>query len=45
MQKGNMMGELINTSKGSWFRGNEILAYLKSNKDVENYVILDDTFF
>lgn len=34
-----------NTSKGSWFRGNEILAYLRSNKDVENYVILDDTFF
>ena len=34
-----------NTSKGSWFRGEEILAYLRSHKDVENYVILDDTFF
>ncbi len=34
-----------NTSKGSWFRGNEILAYLRSHQDVENYVILDDTFF
>ena len=34
-----------NTSKGSWFRGNEILTYLKSHQDVENYVILDDTFF
>lgn len=33
------------TSKGSWFRGEEILAYLRSHKDVENYVILDDTFF
>lgn len=34
-----------NTNKGSWFRGEEILAYLRSHKDVENYVILDDTFF
>ena len=34
-----------NTSKGSWFRGEEILSYLRSHKDVENYVILDDTFF
>ena len=34
-----------NTSKGSWFRGNEILTYLRSHQDVENYVILDDTFF
>lgn len=33
------------THKGSWFRGEEILAYLRSHKDVENYVILDDTFF
>ena len=33
------------TSKGSWFRGEEILAYLRSHKDVENYAILDDTFF
>lgn len=35
----------LSTSKGSWFRGEEILAYLRSHKDVENYVILDDTFF
>lgn len=34
-----------NTSKGSWFRGEEILAYLRLHQDVENYVILDDTFF
>ena len=34
-----------NTSKGSWFRGEEILSYLRSHKDVENYVILDDRFF
>lgn len=33
------------THNGSWFRGNEILTYLRSHKDVENYVILDDTFF
>lgn len=33
------------THKGSWFRGEEILAYLRSHQDVENYVILDDTFF
>lgn len=31
--------------KGSWFRGEEVLAYLRSHQDVENYVILDDTFF
>ena len=33
------------THKGSWFRGEEILAYLRLHQDVENYVILDDTFF
>lgn len=33
------------THKGSWFRGEEILSYLRLHKDVENYVILDDTFF
>lgn len=33
------------THKGPWFRGEEILSYLRSHKDVENYVILDDTFF
>ncbi len=34
-----------NTSKGSWFRGNEILTYLRSHPDITDYVILDDTFF
>ena len=34
-----------NTHKGSWFRGSEILAYLRTHQDIENYVILDDTFF
>ena len=34
-----------NTNKGAWFRGNEILAYLKTHQDIENYVILDDVFF
>ena len=34
-----------NTNKGSWFRGSEILAYLKTHQDIEDYVILDDTFF
>lgn len=34
-----------NTHKGSWFRGSEILAYLRAHQDIENYVILDDTFF
>lgn len=34
-----------NTNKGSWFRGSEILAYLKTHQDVEDYVILDDTFY
>ena len=34
-----------NTHKGSWFRGSEILAYLRMHQDIENYVILDDTFF
>ena len=34
-----------NTNKGSWFRGEEILAYLRSHQDVESYVILDDTLF
>ena len=34
-----------NTHKGSWFRGSEILAYLVTHQDIENYVILDDTFF
>lgn len=33
------------THKGSWFRGSEILAYLRTHQDIENYVILDDTFF
>lgn len=33
------------TSKGSWFRGEEILTYLRLHQDIENYVILDDTFF
>lgn len=33
------------THNGSWFRGEEILAYLRLHQDVENYVILDDTFF
>lgn len=34
-----------NTNKGSWFRGEEILTYLRAHRDIENYVILDDTFF
>ena len=34
-----------NTHKGSWFRGSEIFAYLRTHQDIENYVILDDTFF
>lgn len=34
-----------NTNKGSWFRGEEILTYLRLHQDIENYVILDDTFF
>lgn len=33
------------THKGSWFRGSEILTYLRTHQDIENYVILDDTFF
>lgn len=33
------------TNKGSWFRGEEILTYLKLHQDIENYIILDDTFF
>lgn len=33
------------TSKGSWYRGEEILTYLKSHPDITDYVILDDTFF
>lgn len=33
------------THKGTWFRGSEILAYLRVHQDIENYVILDDTFF
>lgn len=34
-----------NTHKGSWFRGSEILTYLRTHQDIENYVILDDTFY
>ncbi len=34
-----------NTHKGTWFRGKEILTYLKTHQEIENYVILDDTFF
>ena len=34
-----------NTSKGSWYRGEEILTYLRSHPDITDYVILDDTFF
>ena len=34
-----------NTSKGSWYRGDEILTYLRSHQDITDYVILDDTFF
>lgn len=34
-----------NTNKGTWFRGNEILTYLRTHRDIENYVILDDVFF
>ena len=33
------------TNKGSWFRGEEILMYLRIHPDIDNYVILDDTFF
>lgn len=33
------------TNKGSWFRGEEILTYLRTHQDIENYVILDDTYF
>ena len=28
-----------------WSRGEEILSYLKAHPDIDNYVILDDTFF
>lgn len=28
-----------------WNRGEEILSYLKAHPDIDNYVILDDTFF
>ena len=34
-----------NTNKGTWFRGEEILTYLRSHSDITDYVILDDTFF
>lgn len=34
-----------NTNKGSWFRGEEILTYLRLHQGIDNYVILDDTFF
>lgn len=34
-----------NTSNGSWYRGDEILTYLRSHQDITDYVILDDTFF
>lgn len=33
------------TNKGSWFRGEEILTYLRTHSGIDNYVILDDTFF
>lgn len=33
------------TYKGTWFRGEEIITYLKTHRDIENYVILDDTFY
>lgn len=33
------------TNKGSWFRGEEILTYLRIHSGIDNYVILDDTFF
>ena len=33
------------TNKGSWFRGEEILMYLRIHPDIDNYVIIDDTFF
>lgn len=33
------------TNKGSWFRGEEILTYLRTHPDIENYVILDDTYY
>ena len=34
-----------NINKGSWFRGEEILTYLRLHQGIDNYVILDDTFF
>ena len=33
------------TNKGSWFRGEEILMYLRIHSGIDNYVILDDTFY
>ena len=33
------------TYKGTWFRGEEILTYLRTHRDIDNYVILDDTFY
>lgn len=33
------------TYKGTWFRGEEILTYLRTHRDIKNYVILDDTFY
>lgn len=33
------------TYNGTWFRGEEILTYLKTHQDIENYVILDDVLF
>ena len=32
-------------SHSGYWRGEEILAYLRSHPDITNYVILDDTFF
>ncbi len=32
-------------NKGSWYRGEEILTYLRLHLDITDYVILDDTYF
>lgn len=45
-KKGNLtIKDKTPNINGGWDRGLEILTYLKMNKDVDNYVILDDTFF
>ena len=45
-KKGNLTIEDKTPSiNGGWDRGAEIIAYLKSHRDIDSYVVLDDVFF